>query len=100
MRVFAIAMMMVFWAAAPGHAGEVAASRGIELAQANDTIIESQSGSTRRQPGVRPQRFFCVVPPPASAKSDYDYSCPASPGRVGGKCRCSGMVGTGTLYAR
>lgn len=99
MRILVIAAMMALVATA-GHAGQAPAAGSLELAQSNDTTIESRSRTITRQPGVRPQRFFCVVPPPASAKVDFDYSCPAPPGRVGGKCRCSGMVGTGTLYAR
>ncbi len=99
MRIYATTMLMLaLMGTAPAiSAGQAPQSNGIQLAQGD---VDVDTRSPRRQPGQRPQRFFCVVQPPASAKSNYDYSCPASPGRVGGKCRCSGMVGTGTLFAR
>jgi hypothetical protein len=69
------------------------------FAQSDDTTVESQA--TRKYvPGVRPQRFFCLIQPPESADVKGLYSCPSKPGRVGGRCRCSGVVGNGTLYAR
>lgn len=69
------------------------------LAQSGDVIIESQSNRAPR-PGMRPQRFFCVIQPPDSADTSMMYSCPAKPGRVGGRCRCPNTTGSGTLYAR
>ncbi len=72
----------------------------VARADNGNVIIESQSGSKPYQPGVRPQRYFCVIEPPDSADTSMMYSCPASPGRVGGRCRCPNTVGSGTLYAR
>lgn len=82
-------------------AGEPLVS-GLAVARADNgnVTIESQSGSKPYQPGVRPQRYFCVIEPPDSADTSMMYSCPASPGRVGGRCRCPNTVGSGTLYAR
>jgi hypothetical protein len=45
----------------------------------------------------RPQRYVCVVSPPPSVDRRRPYVCNAEPGRVGGRCRCSGVVGSGTL---
>ncbi len=70
----------------------------VAFAQSGGTIVNSQSNRQRPQPGVRPQRYYCVIDPPASAKSDGQYTCPAQPGRVGGRCRCANVTGSGTLY--
>jgi hypothetical protein len=43
------------------------------------------------------QRYVCVVPQPDSAQSQYPNVCRADAGRVGGRCRCSGVTGNGTL---
>jgi hypothetical protein len=43
------------------------------------------------------QRYVCVVPQPDSAQSQYPNICRAEAGRVGGRCRCSGVTGSGTL---
>jgi len=46
----------------------------------------------RRQP-----RFVCVITPPDSAERSRPYVCPVQQGRVGGRCRCSGVVGSGSI---
>ncbi len=97
MRAILIGLAFVLMTTA-AHAGQGLTGDTLHLAQNNNTIIESDSARPMRQPGVRPQRFYCVIDPPDSAQTDMKYSCPASPGRVGGRCRCSGVVGTGTLY--
>ena len=43
------------------------------------------------------QRYVCVVPPQDSARQNYPNVCRAQEGRVGGRCRCNGVVGNGTL---
>lgn len=43
------------------------------------------------------QRYVCVVPAQDSAKQKYPNVCRAQEGRVGGRCRCDGVVGNGTL---
>lgn len=72
----------------------------LALAGSGDVIVESQSNRNAPTPGMRPQRFFCVIQPPDSADTSMMYSCPAKPGRVGGRCRCPNTTGSGTLYAR
>ncbi|EHS53154.1 hypothetical protein PDO_4385 [Rhizobium sp. PDO1-076] len=61
-----------------------------------DVIIQSQS-RRQRQPGVRPQRYYCVIPPSGTRNGGAEASCPASPGRVGGSCRCANAIGSGVL---
>ncbi|MCO6177315.1 hypothetical protein [Ciceribacter sp. RN22] len=81
--------------------GQVTTGDGLlHLVQDNGSgTINSESNKPAPPPGMRPQRFYCVIDPPASAETDDKWSCPARPGRVGGRCRCAGMVGSGTLYA-
>lgn len=43
------------------------------------------------------QRYVCVVPPSESSGQKYPNVCRAQEGRVGGRCRCSGVTGNGTL---
>lgn len=43
------------------------------------------------------QRYVCVVPAPDSAQQNQPNVCRAQAGRVGGSCRCNGVVGSGTL---
>jgi hypothetical protein len=50
------------------------------------------NGWDRRQP-----RFVCVITPPDSAERSRPYVCPVQQGRVGGRCRCSGVVGSGSI---
>ncbi|MCF1434749.1 hypothetical protein GOZ97_18475 [Agrobacterium vitis] len=100
MRGLLIAMAMI--AAAPAaHAADrpgtepSTAAPLLQLAQAQpDTInrnIPQQGGN------VRPPRYVCIIKPPASDAGAGRYSCPASPGRVGGSCRCANAVGSGKL---
>lgn len=98
MRAILIGLAFVLVTTA-AHPGQGLTGGTLHLAQNNNTIIESDSVRPRPQPGVRPQRFYCVIEAPDSAQTNMNYSCPASPGRVGGRCRCSGVVGSGTLYA-
>lgn len=72
----------------------------LTLAGSGDVIVESGANRNPPPPGMRPQRFFCVIQPPDSADTSMMYSCPAKPGRVGGRCRCANTTGSGTLYAR
>jgi hypothetical protein len=71
---------------------------------AQSDIIEvqnfnSQAGPSNRDNGNdrRHQRFVCVVTPPDSTNRSRPYVCPVQQGRVGGRCRCSGVVGNGNI---
>lgn len=80
------------------QAGQPSVSTELQLVNdSNDVIIQSQS-KRQRQPGVRPQRYYCVIAPSGTRNAGSQASCPANPGRVGGRCRCANATGTGTLY--
>lgn len=51
-----------------------------------------RNNNDRRRPG-----FVCVVTPPDSANRSRPYVCPAQTARVGGRCRCNGVVGSGSI---
>jgi hypothetical protein len=42
-------------------------------------------------------RFVCVIDPPKSSDRTRPYTCRAPEGRAGGRCRCDGVTGNGTL---
>lgn len=57
--------------------------------------VNSQTYSTN---DYKPrQRYVCVVPQQQSANQQYPNVCRAQEGRVGGRCRCDGVTGNGTL---
>lgn len=68
----------------------------IQINDSNDVISETQSGS-QQSPRVRPQRYVCVVDRSSSVSGGGQVSCPAKAGRVGGRCRCANVTGSGTL---
>ncbi|NWJ25032.1 hypothetical protein [Rhizobium sp. RM] len=53
------------------------------------------SGNNRQR--QQRARFVCVITPPDSANRNRPYVCPVQQGRVGGRCRCSGVVGNGNI---
>lgn len=63
---------------------------------ANDVISETQN-TPRQSQRVRQQRYICVVDQSGSIGGGGQVSCPAKPGRVGGRCRCANVTGSGTL---
>ncbi|MDQ0422986.1 hypothetical protein J2045_004036 [Peteryoungia aggregata LMG 23059] len=62
----------------------------------NDVISETQSAPQQSQ-RVRPQRYICVIDQSGSVGGGGQVSCPAKAGRVGGRCRCANVTGSGTL---
>ncbi|WP_173986545.1 hypothetical protein [Agrobacterium tumefaciens] len=76
-----------------------AASTG-NIVLAQSVIIEDDSqdyNSGNNRDRQRRARFVCVITPPESANRRRPYICPLERGRVGGSCRCSGVVGNGTV---
>ena len=68
---------------------------GASAALADGKVITSRTiNSNDYKPR---QRFVCVVPPQASDNRSRPYTCRAPEGRVGGTCRCDGVVGSGRL---
>lgn len=43
------------------------------------------------------QRYICVIPSPKSSGQSYMNVCRAPAGRVGERCRCANVTGSGTL---
>ncbi|NTJ41526.1 hypothetical protein G6L28_02795 [Agrobacterium larrymoorei] len=61
--------------------------------------FNSSSGQSNRNDRRDRRRtdFVCVITPPDSANRSRPYVCPVERGRVGGRCRCSGVVGSGNI---
>lgn len=69
-------------------------------AQQGGTVIGGGGVNTRTDNSndYKPrQRYVCVVPQPQSSSQQYPNVCRATEGRVGGRCRCDGVTGNGTL---
>lgn len=104
LRVFCVAIGLVM-ATVSAQAGPAPATleqshrAGVIFVDSNDDNDVIQSESKRpRQPYVRPQRYMCVVDQSGSIGGTGQAQCPAKAGRVGGKCRCANVTGSGTLY--
>lgn len=73
----------------------VSGSNIILVQSSDDDSPDYNSGNSRSH--QRRARFVCVITPPESANRRRPYICPIEQGRVGGACRCSGVVGNGTV---
>ncbi|WP_296065123.1 hypothetical protein [uncultured Agrobacterium sp.] len=72
------------------------ASNNVILAQSSDEDSPNFYSRNTRDHQRRAQ-FVCVITSPDSANRRRPYVCPLERGRVGGACRCSGVVGSGTV---
>ncbi len=97
LRLFCVALSLLV-IAAPASA-EMAISPSLPLVMVNDSndVISETQNTPRQNRPVRPQRYICVVDQSGSIGGGGQVSCPANPGRVGGRCRCSNVTGSGTL---
>ncbi len=100
MRHFVFALTIFLSAATVAEAAAIAplpgSSNNVILAQSTqDDSPNYYSGNSRDR--QRRARFVCVITPPESANRRRPYVCPIEQGRVGGSCRCSGVVGNGTV---
>ncbi|MFK3778031.1 hypothetical protein [Agrobacterium sp. NPDC089420] len=100
MRHVVFALSVFLSGAALGEAAAitptpVVSGNDIILAQSYDDGQDYYSGNNRDR--QRRARFVCVITPPESANRRRPYICPLERGRVGGACRCSGVVGNGTV---
>jgi hypothetical protein len=100
MRHFVFALTIFLSAATVAEAATIAllpgSSNNVILAQSTqDDSPNYYSGNSRDR--QRRARFVCVITPPESANRRRPYVCPIEQGRVGGSCRCSGVVGNGTI---
>ncbi len=101
MRHFIFALTVFLSAATIAEAAAItrapaASTNDVILAQSTDDDSPNfYSGNNRDR--QRRARFVCVITPPDSANRRRPYICPLERGRVGGACRCSGVVGNGTV---
>lgn len=96
MRGLLIGLAVVAMVVTDAHAMDQTVSHApIQLAQAQPDVINRNLPAPGQ--GVRPPRYICIIKPPPSDAEAGRYSCPASPGRVGGSCRCPNTVGSGKL---
>ncbi|MGF0521357.1 hypothetical protein ACQEDT_07590 [Agrobacterium pusense] len=101
MRHFVFALTVFLSAATIAEAAAItrapaASTNDVILAQSTDDDNPNfYSGNNRDR--QRRARFVCVITPPDSANRRRPYICPLERGRVGGACRCSGVVGNGTV---
>lgn len=97
LRLFCVALSL-FLSVTVSHADtmSVGGAAVFQINDSNDVISETQS-TPRQNTRVRPQRYVCVVDQSGSVGGGGQVSCPASPGRVGGRCRCANVTGSGTL---
>lgn len=100
MRHFVFALTVFLSAATIAEAAAItrapaASTNDVILAQSTDDDSPNfYSGNNRDR--QRRARFVCVITPD-SANRRRPYICPLERGRVGGACRCSGVVGNGTV---
>ncbi|AMD61034.1 hypothetical protein AWN88_23315 [Agrobacterium tumefaciens] len=101
MRHFVFALTVFLSAATIAEAAAItrapaASTNDVILAQSTDDDSPNfYSGNNRDR--QRRARFVCVITPPDSANRRRPYICPLERGRVGAACRCSGVVGNGTV---
>jgi hypothetical protein len=98
LRMVCVTLSLLFSVAV--SAADTLPVTGSPLILVNDSndVITSETYSTNQQSQrVRPQRYICVVDQSGSIGGGGQVSCPAKPGRVGGRCRCANVTGSGTL---
>lgn len=100
MRQFGFALSILVSATTVAEAAAITplpvSGNNVILAQSTqDDSPNFYSGNNRDR--QRRARFVCVITPPDSANRRRPYVCPIEQGRVGGSCRCSGVVGNGTV---
>ena len=85
-------LMSVSPSAAPDGMSFADGGGAMSLAQyRGDTYTRTDDRPRRRE------RYVCVVEPPQSSERQRPYVCRADAGRVGGRCRCPNLVGSGRL---
>lgn len=105
MRKTALAMIAVLSLSGFAQAGILQSPMMSSLSQSdivqvqdfNSRSARSNNGNQSNGWDRRQPRFVCVITPPDSAERSRPYVCPVEQGRVGGRCRCSGVVGSGSI---
>ncbi|WP_052183148.1 hypothetical protein [Rhizobium sp. YS-1r] len=95
MRKILSGLTILLISSSAAGAGELSMAGGDAAMSLVQYQGNTQSRTDDRPP--RPQRYVCVVPPRQSDDRTRPYVCRADAGRVGGRCRCPNVVGSGTL---
>lgn len=95
--MLALLSLSSFAEAASFHSPQISQPAQSDIIEVQD--FNSQAGQSNRNNNSdrRHPRFVCVVTPPESANRSRPYVCPVQQGRVGGRCRCNGVVGNGNI---
>jgi hypothetical protein len=97
LRLFCVALSLLF-IVQPSLAGtQVSGQAPLVLVNDSNDVISETQNTPRQTQRVRPQRYVCVVDQSGSVGGGGQVSCPAQAGRVGGRCRCANVTGSGTL---
>ncbi|MFN3831920.1 MAG: hypothetical protein ACK4SQ_06815 [Allorhizobium sp.] len=98
LRMFCVALSLFL--SVNVSVADTLSTNNLPYIQVNDSgdLISETDGAPEQSQRVRPQRYICVVDQTGSIGGGGQVSCPAKPGRVGGRCRCSNVTGSGTLY--
>ncbi|QEE46854.1 hypothetical protein FVA81_20580 [Rhizobium sp. WL3] len=98
LRLFGVALSLLF-IVSPSSAEILASGQApyLLINDANGVMSETQK-TPRQTQRVPPQRYICVVYHSGGIGQKGQTQCPAKPGRVGGRCRCANVTGSGTLY--
>ncbi|WP_112963989.1 hypothetical protein [Agrobacterium sp. fls2-241-TYG-188a] len=102
MRIIVFAMLAAMSVSSIAEAASLQSPWASHPAQSDVVEVQnfnSQAGPSNRRNNHERRRpgFVCVVTPPDSANRSRPYVCPAQTGRVGGRCRCNGVVGNGNI---
>ncbi|MFN3719639.1 MAG: hypothetical protein ACK4UW_12120 [Rhizobium rhizophilum] len=104
LRLFCVALSLFFSVSvsaadtvSPAGTMLVGGAAVFQINDSNDVISETQN-TPRQSNRVPPQRYICVVYHSGGIGQKGQAQCPAKPGRVGGRCRCANVTGSGTLY--
>ena len=97
LRLFCVALSL-FLSVSVSVAGNmsIAGTPVVQINEPNDVISETQN-TPKQSTRPRPQRYVCVVDQSGNVGGGGQVSCPAKAGRVGGRCRCANVTGSGTL---
>ncbi len=104
MRKTALAMIALMSVSGVAEAGLLQSFKTPLPAQSDVVLVQDFNSSSQRSNqnqnngwDRRQPRFVCVITPPESSERSRPYVCPVQQGRVGGRCRCSGVVGSGNI---
>lgn len=93
LRLFCVALSLLFISQPSLADTHVSGQAPFVLVNDSNDVISETQNTPRQTQRVRPQRYICII----EQSGGGQLSCPARPGRVGGRCRCANVTGSGTL---